>query len=486
MQTQANTAFATSDRDADEPADIDLLLSKPGEYFGFSRAKAFGMTNKELDILQLAGLKRRFGQFRGKLPMMDKLADLQNVHAIEHLNDVLPLLFDHATYKSYPPSLLEKHRYPQLTAWLNKLTTVDLSGLDVSHCHSIDDWLMTIDRETPLAVCHTSGTSGSMSFLPWSKGEWRKMLKTFPLMYCDDFGPKSTFPLNLDCIYPFFRSGGLSHTVINDAIRDVIAGAEERLHTAYPQRLSADLLLLATKRRVAAVKGELDSFHADPELETRHAEFAAQQREMPNHVSAFFEAMRSKLAGKRVFVLATSNLLTTLAEDGLKRGLRRVFAPDSVIITGGGGKGMVLPDDWQDKVKEFFGVERLHNNYGMSELMGQFASCTHGNNHGTPWLIPYLLDGDNKPLPREGTATGRFAAYDLLMDTRWGGFVTGDEVTMEWDKPCACGQLSPYIVKGSIRRFSEKKNDGGEEKLSCAAAPEAYAEALDFLNGGPA
>ena len=194
--------------------------------------------------------------------------------------------------------------------------------------------------------------------------------------------------------------------------------------------------------------------------------------------------MRSKLAGKRVFVLATSNLLCTLAEDGLKRGLRRVFAPNSVIITGGGGKGMVLPDDWQAKVKEFFGVDTLHNNYGMSELMGQFASCSHGNNHGTPWLIPYILDGDNKPLPREGTVTGRFAAYDLLMDTRWGGFVTGDEVTLEWSKPCGCGQKSPHIVGGSIRRFSEKKSDGGEEKLSCAAAPEAYAEALDFLNGG--
>lgn len=464
------------------PTSIDALVADPAAYFHYSRAQAFSMPKDELGALQLAGLKRRFSQFRGNLPMMDKLADLQGVNEVNDLDDVLPLLFDHATYKSYPPSLLEKHRYAQLTAWLNKLTTVDLSTLDVSQCRSIDEWLLTIDRETPLAVCHTSGTSGSMSFLPWSKGEWRKMLKTFPLMYCDDFGPNTTVPLNVDCIYPFFRSGGLSHTVINDAIVDVIAGSEGRLHTAYPQRLSADLLLLATKRRVAAAKGELDAFHADPELEARHAEFAAQQRDMPKHVAAFFEVMRSKLAGKRVFVLATSNLLCTLAEDGLKRGLRRVFAPNSIIITGGGGKGMVLPDDWQDKVREFFGVERLHNNYGMSEMMGNFASCTHDNHHGVPWLIPYVLDDDNKPLPRAGTVTGRFAFYDLLMDTRWGGFVTGDEVTMEWDKPCPCGQSHPYILKGSIRRFSEKKNDAGEEKLSCAAAPEAYAEALDFLN----
>jgi hypothetical protein len=72
------------------------------------------------------------------------------------------------------------------------------------------------------------------------------------------------------------------------------------------------------------------------------------------------------------------------------------------------------------------------------------------------------------------------------MDTRWGGFVTGDEVTFEWDKPCGCGWNSPYIVGGTIGRFSEKKDDGGEEKLSCAAAPAAYAEALDFLNSAAA
>lgn len=136
--------------------------------------------------------------------MMDKLADLQNVNAIEKINDVLPLLFDHATYKSYPSSLLEKHKYPQLTTWLGKLTTIDLSTVDVSKCRSIDDWLITLNRETPLAVCHTSGTSGSMSFLPWSKVEWNQLLESFAMLYCEDYGPQIRLPLDLDCIYPFF------------------------------------------------------------------------------------------------------------------------------------------------------------------------------------------------------------------------------------------------------------------------------------------
>ena len=278
--------------------DVDRFLANPCDYFDHSRAKAMSVPRAELDGLQLAALQNRFKHFRGRLPMMDKLADLQNVNAIEKINDVLPLLFDHATYKSYPSSLLEKHKYPQLTTWLGKLTTIDLSTVDVSKCRSIDDWLITLNRETPLAVCHTSGTSGSMSFLPWSKVEWNQLLESFAMLYCEDYGPQTRLPLDLDCIYPFFRSGGLSHTVINDAIVHVIAGAEERLHAAYPQRLSADLLLMATRRRVAAAKGTLDTFAASPELEARHEEFAKQQREMPDHIVRFFEDMRSELADR--------------------------------------------------------------------------------------------------------------------------------------------------------------------------------------------
>lgn len=466
--------------------DIDRFLANPSDYFGYSLTRMMGLSREHLDQLQIAGLKRRFRQFRGALPMLDKLADSQSIHAIDRLDDVLPLLFDHATYKSYPASLLDKHRYAQLTAWLNKLTVVDLSKVDVSACRSIDDWVMTLNRETPLAVVHTSGTSGTMSFLPWSKQEFRKFVGQKIVLYFQHFGQESGVektPLNVECIYPFFRSGALLHATINDAVAEIIAGSEERFHAAYPERLSADLMLLAARRRAAAARGQLDQLTISPELEIRREEFETQQRNMPHHVVEFFDTVRTKLAGKRVFTMAASHMFYKLADSGLKQGMQKIFLPDSVLITGGGGKGTVLPDDWVDTVKEFFGVDRIHLVYGMSEMAGSFNCCEHGHYHGTPWIIPFILDPDTgKPLPRQGRVTGQFAFYDLLPDTRWGGFVTGDEVTMEWDAPCPCGQTTSYIV-GAIRRLSEKRaDDAGEEKLSCAAAPGAYAEALDFLN----
>jgi hypothetical protein len=472
-------------------ADIDRFLANPSEYFDFSLTKMIGLSRGHLEELQIAGLKRRFGHFRGRLAMLDKLADSQNVNKIDELNDVLPVLFSHEVYKSYPASLLEKHRYAQLTAWLNKLTTHDLSAVDVSACKSIDDWMMTLERETPMAVCHTSGTTGTMSFLPTARSEWRNRIAQYPTSFFQKFGedpvgipPGKVLPLNIPCIYPYYRTGGLSFLKALTALVDIVAGSEEMFHTAYPGRLSADLLLLAAKLRAAKDKGKLDEIKISPELIARRDEFEAAQRDMPRRLSEFFDTMRTRLTGQRVCMQAATNMLYAMAESGLKQGVRKIFAPDSVIITGGGAKGTILPDDWRIPVKEFFGVEQVHVNYGMSELAGQFTACEHGNSHSVPWLISYILDpGTMQPLPRKGSVSGQFACYDLLADSHWGGFVSGDEVTMEWDAACSCGRTTPYL-HGKIQRISERRSNAGEEKITCAATPQAYSEALDFLNDG--
>jgi hypothetical protein len=264
----------------------------------------------------------------------------------------------------------------------------------------------------------------------------------------------------------------------------LIAGSEARFHAAYPGRLSADLLLLAARRRAAEAKGQPDQFTIGPEIAVRRAEFEAQQRDMPQHLQHFFATICTQFGGTRVFVQATSNLLVTLAERGLKENTRGVFASDSVIVTGGGGKGTILPADWEAMVKEFLGVNQLFLNYGMSEMSGLYTRCDFGHYHAPPWNIPFILDVDtNKPLPRSGSATGRFAFFDLLPDSRWGGFITGDHVTMEWDSACPCGRTTAYLA-GPIQRVSAIRDTAGEEKINCASTPAAYEEALDFLKDG--
>jgi hypothetical protein len=105
--------------------------------------------------------------------------------------------------------------------------------------------------------------------------------------------------------------------------------------------------------------------------------------------------------------------------------------------------------------------------------------CSQGHFHIMPMCIPFILDPEtSEPLARTGTVTGRWAHYDLMADGYWGGFISGDEVTMHWDGDCPCGRTTPFIEAG-IERYSEKTH--GDDKITCAAQAGAYQEAMDFL-----
>ena len=81
-------------------------------------------------------------------------------------------------------------------------------------------------------------------------------------------------------------------------------------------------------------------------------------------------------------------------------------------------------------------------------------------------------------LPREGVQKGRLVFIDLLAESYWGGFISGDEVTIHWDEDSAIG--GPRIEK-EVRRFSEA--EGGDDKITCAGSAKAYNEFMDFVAG---
>ena len=121
----------------------------------------------------------------------------------------------------------------------------------------------------------------------------------------------------------------------------------------------------------------------------------------------------------------------------------------------------------------------MKTSYGMTELNSFSIPCEHDHYHLLPWVTVFVLDLDTgQPLPRNGVQTGRAAFFDMTHDGTWGGIVTGDMITVDWDTPCPCGRTSVY-VKGKIQRVSEAQ--GGDDKITCAATPSAQAEAMDFL-----
>src|SRR5699024_11098677 len=90
----------------------------------------------------------------------------------------LPLLFDHRVYKSYPLKLIETRDFPRLNAWLNRLTTHDLSKVDLSGLTMLDDWLDRLD-EFGMLVGTSSGTTGKLSFVPRSQVEFPSWQRSY-------------------------------------------------------------------------------------------------------------------------------------------------------------------------------------------------------------------------------------------------------------------------------------------------------------------
>src|SRR4051794_15882689 len=105
-----------SAHDADALA--DALSGDPISYFGDAYAPMHRIDREVLREAQFLALRRRFQELRGKLAMLRKLADDQGVQDLSDVNGVVPLLFPHTVYKSYPASLLENGRFDQMNRWL--------------------------------------------------------------------------------------------------------------------------------------------------------------------------------------------------------------------------------------------------------------------------------------------------------------------------------------------------------------------------------
>ena len=433
--------------------------------------------------MQLQGLRTRFGELRERIAIVGKMSDNQGVREIRRIEDAAPLLLPHSTYKSYSLSVIERAQFDRLTRWVAGLTSHDLAGVDASKCETIDEWIELLDAKTSIRIIHSTGTTGKLSFLPRSTVELESMVtnhrRTFDLFPGEL--PRINVPVEqAPVIFPWYRHGAMAyHRLFEGMLRHLFGGNEAMIFALNPKRLSADAISLAGRLRAAEAKGELGQVQIAPKIAARRAELQQEQAQAPQRAREYLERLRT-IAGRSVAVMGALPQLYDLASAGIAQGVERLFDPVSHVAAGGGNKGRALPDDWDQTVMRFIGVPRLSDGYGMSESIASSRACTQRRYHVPPHVVPFVLDPvTGEPAPRKGTRTGRFGIFDLNARTYWGGFLTGDKVTLSWsDEPCACGRLGPY-VHAPIRRFSEA--EGGDDKITCAGAPDAHERAIDFI-----
>jgi len=190
--------------------EVRRFATSPASYFDHSWHAMQHMPVGELEELQLEAMRMRFCRAPPGDPDTVDHGEGVKCRLDRACRRHRSAAFQHSVYKSYPIALLLRNRFSELTRWLDRLTTHDLSKIDVTACDSIDSWLDVLDGETDLRVLHSSGTTGTMSFIPRSTKEWNGMFEAFRAACSSSpirWGTVDVTTRYFNLIWPLYRRG---------------------------------------------------------------------------------------------------------------------------------------------------------------------------------------------------------------------------------------------------------------------------------------
>jgi hypothetical protein len=422
----------------------------------------FDLPVAELEPLQLRAAQEVFAQRIEQIPLLKRRADDTGISAIASLEDLVPLLFAHTTYKSYPFAFVDQGRWDRLLKWLSTVSAADVTGVDVNGVEDIDGF---IDRlwKSGFEVLATSGTSGKCSIIPRTSADRviQKRQLQHALRWTGVAPDRSRVFFGLGP-----RSGPNMFVVCLNMLAEIY-GRPDEIHYLTDQPLRVSDVSRSARMRKRMAEGEATPAEiADFERETAAkgaAGMVALQRLADLIVSHRHEPIY--MSGQWAQHLA---IIHRARELGVGDG---EFNLESYVAAGGGVKAIKLPDDYQQQVARFYGPVRSGKQYGMTEMSQLFPMCEKGRYHRPAALILLLLDGaGEKILNRDsGVVEGRYGFVDLALEGRWGGLISGDRVQVDFST-CPCGRPGPTILD-TISRWAPP---GEDDHIGCAGTLDAY------------
>jgi len=461
---------------------IEACCADVCELANYSGEALFSIDQAQLNRIQLAGLQKRFAELYSRLPPVGRLADENSISAINTIHEIVPLLFPHTEYKSYPLALIDNCRFDQLNEWLNDYTVHDLTQLNVSHCQSLDEWLNVVEAHTSVRVVTSSGTSGKISLLPRSAVEDRCFLAEYGIAYGNypnERGISEPYGPNAYHVSLSPRHGRMSMSRSADVRIRHGFGGDERHVLTLDGELSTDLLWITGRMKKAQADGKVEQLKSTKAWRRLSVKFAEIEARRAQSYDEFYKRVLVELSDKTVLMAAGFVFYWSMMRCAQENGLEIRFAPNSCLMTAGGLKGRGdLSDEQIETIKRTFPCS-FGEFYGCSELMALARKCSFGHFHMPPSIVSFVLNPDTgAPLPREGVQTGRYAAFDLWAQTYWGGIITGDEVTICWDGDCSCGRKGAFLFS-DIGRYADKR--GGDDKITCQRTAAAVEDMMKSL-----
>lgn len=431
------------------------------------RDDRYDLPASELEPLRLEAAREYFAERREQIAVLRRRADDTGVTEIRSFDDLVPLLFSHTVYKSYPQNLVEQGKWQALGRWLKTLSVEDPTTVDVSQVTNVDEWIDTM-REAGHLLLATSGSSGKCSFLNSTRGD----LEMKKQHWQQTLGWPHLTPAKDRTVFQLGPSRGP-----NSAIEAAQIGAELWGRPGSVHFLTDEPLKISEVSAMAAMRKRMQDGVATPQeiadFERRGAEQAARMAEALHKLVDTILEHRSEpivLTGMWAQHMA---IIHRARELGIPDG---AFHPKSYISAGGGVKGVALPPDYVEQVDRFWGPVIRGTGYGMTEMLQLMPRCEQRRYHVPPGLIMLLLDqpGEKLIAPPVGTAgvvEGRYGFLDLMHEGRWGGLISGDKVQVDYSEHCPCGRHGPTILD-TIVRYSQVT--GGDDHIGCAGTIDAY------------
>ncbi len=429
----------------------------------------FDYSAADVRATQIEALNERFHERKDCLKLLAHRANEAGTTEIRSVEDMVPLLFPHTAYKSYPESFLMEEKWERLSRWLGTVSPYPIAPIDYSDIADIDDWIDRLQAVGHFISC-SSGTTGKSAMLiasqkdmDWSKIDtvgvfsWgsgvapardRKMIGTAPV---------ASVPKNL---------------TIGEAQREAFANPDwPRFNYPVPP------ITVGSLTKMVVMRKKISDGTATPQ---EIADFEATSKDRQEVLDKAVILAAEECIAHREKKLMVSGLwsgLYAVAKVVREMGYSaKDFHPDNCIYVGGGLKRALLPDDYQEFVHQTFNIphNRDFQNYSMQELNSGMPKCQEcGRYHVPPWIVPMILDKDGDTLlPHDlngGEIEGRAAFFDLSLDGRWGGVITGDRISIDY-APGGCSHKGPSI-RNTIARYADLE---GDDKIGCAGTIDAY------------
>ena len=427
----------------------------------------YGIPFADLREAQIGAMNERFQERKGQIKLVGHRAREAGITEVRSHEDAVKLLLPHTAYKSYPESWLAQKCWDRLSKWLDTVSTHRVPVAKVSDADDVDDWIEKLADNGFFVSC-SSGTTGKSAMLVASQKDMDWCKTEAVAAYSWGSGVKPAQDRRI------FGMAAIAHVARNLATGEAYAAAMqdpnyERFAYPVPPITVGGLTQMVVLRKAIA-------------------DGTAQ----PGDIAAFEEisAARQKAVDEAVGITAQAVVAARhdkIHVSGLWAGLYNVakavramgysgkdFNPENSIYVGGGLKRAVLPDDYREFVYETFNIQpgRNYQNYSMQELHSGMPRCQAGGRyHVPPWVVPLILDkaGDNLLPMIDGEYEGRAAFFDLSLDGRWGGVISGDKISIDF-RPCACGSKGPSI-RDNITRYADLE---GDDKIGCAGTVDAY------------